>query len=83
MIKPVYVDIHIHTSDNPDSLNAHYDVKSLLSGVEKMAQGNEALISLTDHNTINKSAYKELLRQASSKVHVLLGAELHIKNYEN
>ena len=82
MIKPVYVDIHIHTSDNPDSLNAHYDVKSLLSGVEKMAQGNEALISLTDHNTINKSAYKELLLQASSKVHVLLGAELHIKNYD-
>lgn len=83
MIQPVYIDIHIHTSENPDCLNANYDVKSLLKGVEKMAQGNVALISLTDHNTINKSAYMALLAEAPATVRVLVGAELHIKNYDN
>lgn len=83
MNNPIYIDIHIHTSENPDSLNASYDVKTLLVGVEKMAQGNEALISLTDHNTINKTAYLSLQAEAPKTVHVLLGAELHIKNYDN
>ena len=47
-----------------------------------MADGCDALISLTDHNTINKLAYLSLLANASPKVHVLLGVELNIKNYE-
>ena len=25
-MEPVYVDVHIHTSENPDSLNQNYDI---------------------------------------------------------
>ncbi|SKC41615.1 hypothetical protein SAMN06298214_0467 [Bacteroidales bacterium WCE2004] len=78
---PVYIDIHIHTSENPDELNGSYDTRVLLSGVERMAKGSNALISLTDHNTVNKAAYLSLLANANSNIHLLIGAELHIKNY--
>ena len=56
-MEPVYVDVHIHTSDNPDSLNQNYDIELLFAKVREQAQGQHALISLTDHNTINKKAY--------------------------
>ncbi len=82
-MNPVYIDIHIHTSENWESLNTAYDTCSLLAGVERMSSGCDALISLTDHNTINKHAYLSLLKEAKSNVHVLLGAELNIKNYDN
>ena len=82
-MKPVYIDIHIHTSENPDALNSSYDTRALLSGIERMADGCDALISLTDHNTINKAAYLAFRANANSRVHLLLGVELHIKNYGN
>jgi hypothetical protein len=78
-IEPVYVDIHIHTSDNPDKLVSNYDVSTLLAKVREKSNGVDFLISLTDHNTINKSAYLDIIEQAEN---VLLGAELHIQNYE-
>lgn len=81
-MSPVYIDIHIHTSENQEALNTAYNSNALLAGVERMADGCDALISLTDHNTVNKSAYLALLTNASPKVHVLLGVELNIKNYE-
>ena len=28
-MEPVYVDVHIHTSENPDSLNQNYDIDTL------------------------------------------------------
>lgn len=80
-MNPVYVDIHIHTSENHEELEAAYDVQSLISGVERVAEGCEALISLTDHNTINKAAYQALLAAAGPNIHVLLGVELNIMNY--
>ena len=78
-VEPVYLDLHIHTSDNPDVLNAGYDVTALHERVTSEAQGSPALISLTDHNAINKRAYL-----ASAKVfeNLLLGAELHVRNFE-
>ena len=82
-MNPVYIDIHIHTSENPDILNTAYDTRMLLSGIERMADGCDALISLTDHNTINKAAYLAFLANARQGVHLLVGAELHIKNYDN
>lgn len=78
-MKPVFVDIHIHTSENPNNLNGKYDVKALLENVTKICAGEEFLIALSDHNTINKNAYMDLVKQAQ---HVLLAAELHIRNYE-
>lgn len=82
-MRPVYIDIHIHTSENPDVLNSSYDTRALLSGIERMADGCDALISLTDHNTLNKAAYLAFRANANSRVHLLLGVELHIKNYGN
>ena len=79
-MNPVYVDLHIHTSDNPNILNTKYDVDLLLSNVKHHSQGAEFLISLTDHNVINKTAYLNLVNKTKN---VLLGVELHVKNYEN
>lgn len=79
-MKPVYIDIHIHTSENPNELNLLYNKEKLLEGINKIADQNPVLISLTDHNTINKKVYLELLE---SQINLILGAELHIKKYED
>lgn len=79
-MEPIYIDLHIHTSKNPDQLDAAYDVATLHEKVQSCAMGSPYLISLTDHNTINKSAY---LQAASLFPHLLIGAELHVRNYRN
>lgn len=38
-MEPIYIDVHIHTSDNPDSLNTAYDLDTLLSKVDKGCKG--------------------------------------------
>jgi len=53
-LEPVYIDLHIHTSKDPDQLNAAYDIATLQEKVQDCAMGAPCLISLTDHNTINK-----------------------------
>jgi hypothetical protein len=77
-MEPVYLDLHIHTSENPNCINKQYDVKKLLEKIQKISSGYNFLISLTDHNIINKTAYINLLKYTQN---VLLGVELHIKNY--
>jgi hypothetical protein len=79
-LKPVYLDLHIHTSDNPDLLDAAYDVATLNEKVRACAMGLPYLVSLTDHNTINRAAY---LNAASLFPHLLIGAELHVRNYRD
>lgn len=79
-MEPVFIDLHIHTSDNPDSLNESYALDILKTRVEEIANGADYLISLTDHNTINKPVY---LRAVRIIEHILLGVELHVRNYEN
>ena len=37
-MEPVYVDVHIHTSENPDSLNQNYDIDTLFEKVRAQAQ---------------------------------------------
>lgn len=76
---PVYLDLHIHTSDNPNRLNTAYDLNTLRRRVEETAKGSVFLISLTDHNTINKTAY---LGAVDLFDNLLLGAELHVRNYD-
>ena len=77
-MKPVYIDLHIHTSKDPDQLNPSYDVATLHDKIRACAAGSPYLISLTDHNTINKAAY---LNAASLFPNLLMGAELHVRNY--
>lgn len=37
-MKSTYVDIHIHTSENPNKLNDCYNVKELLENINKIAK---------------------------------------------
>lgn len=77
-MKPVYIDLHIHTSKDPDKLDLSYDVATLHDKIRACAAGSAYLISLTDHNTMNKAAY---LNAASFFPNLLMGAELHVRNY--
>lgn len=77
-LEPIYLDLHIHTSSNPNNLNTKYDIDSLLDRINETASNARYLISLTDHNSINKQAYQALLEKTQD---VLLGVELHIQNY--
>jgi len=79
-VDSVYLDLHIHTSENPDRLNQAYDLRALRQKIEAAAEGCPCLISLTDHNTINKAAYIQAVDLFDN---LLLGAELHIRNYDN
>ncbi len=78
-MKPVYIDIHIHTSENANEVNTKYNCDILMEQVRKISGEAEVLLSLTDHNTINKSAYLNLKNKAD---YLILGVELHIRKYE-
>lgn len=78
-MEAIYVDLHIHTTDNANDMAsaANYDVSELVRKIKEYNGDSEFLISLTDHNTINKAAY---LKALASGVKMILGVELHIKN---
>lgn len=75
----VFLDFHIHTSQNPEKLRDDYDIDTLKSRIERIADGSDYLISLTDHNTVNKPAYLEAVKKIP---HLLLGVELHVRNFD-
>lgn len=79
-MNPIYLDLHIHTSDDPDNLNLNYDLDKLISKVKEKAQGNDFLISFTDHNTINEKVYLEAIKKI--KNNLILGVELHIQTHK-
>jgi len=76
----VFVDLHIHTSDDPNNLNRCYDIDTLIENVEKISDCSPYLISFTDHNTINKIVY---LKAVEKNVPLILGAELHIEYHKS
>lgn len=78
-MEPVFLDFHIHTSSNFEKPNEDYDLSALKIGIEKIADGSPYLISITDHNFVNKKIYLEAVKNIE---HILLGVELHIRNYE-
>lgn len=75
-MEPVYLDLHIHTSDDPNNLNVNYDLDLLISKVTEMSGGSNFLVSFTDHNVINEKVYLEA--QTKIKDNLILGVELHI-----
>ena len=79
-MNPVFLDFHIHTSSNPENPNENYDLLALKSGIEKIADGSPYLISITDHNFVNKNIY---LQAVSEIENILLGVELHVRNYKD
>ncbi len=78
-MNPIYIDLHIHTSEDSNKLNNDYDVEKLLEKVKETAKSEDVLISLTDHNRINKTAYEKL----DGKIDFLVGVELHIRNVDD
>lgn len=76
-MKPIYLDLHIHTSEDEENLNINYDIDTLLNKIKDTSQGADFLISLTDHNTINKDAYLKLKEKTEN---IIIGVELHIIN---
>lgn len=78
-MEAIYVDLHIHTTENANDIAAAstYDVSELVRKIKEFNGDSDFLISLTDHNTINKVAY---LKALASGVKIILGVELHIKN---
>jgi uridine kinase len=79
-MNPIYTDIHIHTSDNPDKPNESYDLELLVKKILEFNKDSEFLISLTDHNFINTKSY---IKAKELGINIILGVELHIRNYEN
>lgn len=79
-MQPVYIDLHIHTSKDANHLNAEYDVAELVSQIKRQNGDSPFMISLTDHNTINKAAY---MKAKGLGINLILGAELHIQNKED
>jgi predicted ATP-dependent endonuclease of OLD family len=79
-MNPIYLDLHIHTSENPSQLNENYDLDCLIRKIKEYSKNSDFLISLTDHNTINKTAYLKAKRLG---LNIILGAELHIRNYKD
>jgi len=75
-VTPVFLDLHIHTSEDPEHLNSDYNLDALLANLSSLTDGYPYLISLTDHNTINKDVYLECVRRG---LPILVGAELHIE----
>lgn len=78
-MQPIYLDLHIHTSEDANHLNENYDVAELVGQIKKLNGDAPFMISLTDHNIINKAAY---LKAKSLNLNLILGAELHIQNRE-
>lgn len=79
-MQPIYIDLHIHTSNDANSLNLNYDIAELVYQIKKYNDDNPFMISLTDHNVINKSAY---IKAKNLGINLILGAELHIQNHED
>lgn len=78
-MEPVFIDFHIHTSDDVNSQNESYDLDQLKLKLEEISDGSRYLVSITDHNFINKSVY---LKAKEELDNILLGVELHIRNYD-
>jgi hypothetical protein len=77
-MNPVYLDLHIHTSEDPNNLNEDYELELLLQKIDEFCDNSNYLISLTDHNTVNKNIY---LKAKNLAKNIILGVELHINNY--
>lgn len=71
-----YIDLHIHTSENADKLNKNYDVKTLINKITEISKEHKCLISLTDHNTINKKGVFGLARKKGRENKCVIGSRI-------
>lgn len=75
--EPVYTDLHIHTSENPNKIKdgVEYDIDALIKNINKISCDKRKLISFTDHNIVNKKIY---LNKLPDMYYLILGVELHV-----
>lgn len=79
-MKAIYIDLHIHTSEDANHPNTSYDMAELVRKIKEYNGNSEFMISLTDHNMINKDAY---LKGKALGINMILGVELHIRHVED
>lgn len=73
--------MHIHTYQNANRRDGTtYDIATLFERLREDAKGHRAVISLTDHNVINKDAYEKALAECGDDIILILGVELHVKS---
>ena len=46
-MEAIYTDLHIHTSDNADSINEHYDVNLLINNIKTFSVGLQYMCYIT------------------------------------
>ena len=56
MLEPIYLDLHIHTSENADGLNINYDVAKLVEKILDYNGNSKSLISLISASIICMSS---------------------------
>ena len=40
-MQPIYIDLHIHTSENANNLNTNYDIAELVGQIKKLNRSEE------------------------------------------
>ena len=65
------------TNRHTNNLNTNYDIAEMGGQIKKLNGDSPFMISLTDHNTINKSAY---LKAQNLDLNLIIGVELDIQN---
>lgn len=79
-MKAIYIDLHIHTSEDANTPNTSYDIAELVRKIKEYSGNSDFMISLTDHNMINKDAY---LKGIALDIKMILGVELHIRHRDD
>lgn len=51
-MQPIYIDLHIHTSENANNLNTNYDIAELVGQIKKLNGDSPFMISLTDQTPL-------------------------------
>ena len=54
-MQPIYIDLHIHTSENANNLNTNYDIAELVGQIKKLNGDSPFMISVTARITHSNS----------------------------
>jgi hypothetical protein len=54
-MNPIYLDLHIHTSENPNQIDENYDLECLIRKIKEHNNNSDFLISLTDQGVRQNS----------------------------
>ncbi len=69
-MEPVFIDLHIHISDNPDDLNLHYDLDVLKNKIEEIAEGGVSGTGEFPGRPLNYKSRRKLGENDKQRDHV-------------